>query len=565
MLSLAKSRLSGKILFFVFIACFLSSFLYSTIINVPADQPTIQAGINIAVEGDTVLVAVGIYFENLNWPSTTGINLIGSGVEDCIIDGDSLGSVIRMDYIIGPTTMIDGFTIQNGYANGDNYFAKGGGISCLEASLQLSNLNIIGNSASEEGGGIFCHDSNLNLFDISILNNVSNIEEWNTGGGGVHSRFSTLYMENVNFDNNLAVGSGGGLNCISTTLNMLNIEFNSNQSLYVGPVNNQFGGGGMFCYGGSSYVENAIFSNNYASSNGGGFALNISNAFMRNVCVTNNSAIAKGGGIYTTQSESELIDFLVANNTSGTSGGGLSINASIYPVLLTNVSIINNTSIQGGGICTMLWGPILKNCILWNNEPEEIYGIDHFNGPPEIAISYSDIQGGEAGIIFENGTVYWMLGNINEDPLFLGSGEYPYSLQFDSPCIDAGTPDTTGLNLPEYDLAGNPRIFGGRIDMGAYEWQGTPVYNEELPVINWGLSNHPNPFNPLTTISFDIKEHETGILTIFNIKGQLIESHRFESGKHNYLWDASEQASGIYLYKLQTESIIETRKMLLVK
>ena len=89
--------------------------------------------------------------------------------------------------------------------------------------------------------------------------------------------------------------------------------------------------------------------------------------------------------------------------------------------------------------------------------------------------------------------------------------------------------------------------------------------DEEIPTLIINLSNYPNPFNPLTSISFDIKENETGTLRIFNIKGQLIESHRFGSGKHNYLWDATEQSSGIYLYKLQTESITKTRKMLLLK
>lgn len=78
-------------------------------------------------------------------------------------------------------------------------------------------------------------------------------------------------------------------------------------------------------------------------------------------------------------------------------------------------------------------------------------------------------------------------------------------------------------------------------------------------------SNHPNPFNPLTSIQLDIKENETGILSIFNIKGQIIESHQFESGKYNYLWDASKQASGIYFYKLKTQAITVTRKMLLLK
>ena len=90
----------------------------------------------------------------------------------------------------------------------------------------------------------------------------------------------------------------------------------------------------------------------------------------------------------------------------------------------------------------------------------------------------------------------------------------------------------------------------------------------ELNIVHLKTSlykNYPNPFNPTTTISFDIKENETGILTLFNIKGQLIESHHFESDKYNYLWDASEQASGIYFYKLETQSYSETKKMILLK
>ncbi|MCK4979184.1 MAG: T9SS type A sorting domain-containing protein, partial [Candidatus Delongbacteria bacterium] len=79
------------------------------------------------------------------------------------------------------------------------------------------------------------------------------------------------------------------------------------------------------------------------------------------------------------------------------------------------------------------------------------------------------------------------------------------------------------------------------------------------------LSNFPNPFNPTTTISFDIAEGETGILTIFNLKGQLLELHEFNSGNYDCIWDATNQASGIYFYKLQTQTISETRKMLLLK
>ena len=86
-----------------------------------------------------------------------------------------------------------------------------------------------------------------------------------------------------------------------------------------------------------------------------------------------------------------------------------------------------------------------------------------------------------------------------------------------------------------------------------------------IPIISKLFANYPNPFNPVTTIQLDIKENESGILTIYNIKGQLIESNKFESGQHNYIWDATGQSSGLYFYKLQTESITEARKMLLLK
>ena len=97
------------------------------------------------------------------------------------------------------------------------------------------------------------------------------------------------------------------------------------------------------------------------------------------------------------------------------------------------------------------------------------------------------------------------------------------------------------------------------------EVTGTGTENEIVPAETILFQNHPNPFNPVTTISFNIKENETGILTIFNLKGQLIESQRFNSGKHEYLWNAENCSSGVYLYKLQTESFIETSKMLLLK
>ena len=79
------------------------------------------------------------------------------------------------------------------------------------------------------------------------------------------------------------------------------------------------------------------------------------------------------------------------------------------------------------------------------------------------------------------------------------------------------------------------------------------------------ISNYPNPFNPSTTISFSIKEEETGTLSIFNLKGQIICSKEFNSDRHNYSWNADTESSGIYIYQLETDSTIKTGRMLLLK
>ncbi|MBC8214992.1 MAG: hypothetical protein H8E64_00540 [Candidatus Marinimicrobia bacterium] len=99
-----------------FLILFASSIITGTVIHVPGDQPTIQAGIDYAVDSDTVLVAPGTYFENIIWPETNGIKLIGSGVNECFIDGsEGTNTIIRFDSpLIDLSTLLTGFTIQNG-------------------------------------------------------------------------------------------------------------------------------------------------------------------------------------------------------------------------------------------------------------------------------------------------------------------------------------------------------------------------------------------------------------------------------------------------------------------
>ena len=125
------------------------SFSFSTTINIPADYSTIQAGIDAASDGDTVLVAAGTYVENIVWSANTNIHLIGSGADSTIIDGDFNDCVIKNNEGSGIPSEIRGFTIQNGLTS-----FSGGGIEIdMVGDLLLKDL-IIKNNTAGNGGGV---------------------------------------------------------------------------------------------------------------------------------------------------------------------------------------------------------------------------------------------------------------------------------------------------------------------------------------------------------------------------------------------------------------------------
>ena len=315
-----------------------------------------------------------------------------------------------------------------------------------------------------------------------------------------------------------------------------------------------YGGGGIYCYNSSPSLVNVTIIGNSAYHGSGIYCCNNSSPSLVNVTITGNSANTNGGGIYCYDSNPSLVNVTITGNSVSNKGGGIYCYDS-NPSLV-NVTITGNSAWHGGGIyCNDNSNPSLVNCILWNDLPNEVIG------SPEI--SYSDIQGGWTGE-----------GNIDENPLFVGAGEHPFSLLEDSPCIDEGIPDTTGLNLPELDLAGNPRIYNGIIDMGAYEWQGVGIDDwQSSKTVNILSQNYPNPFNPETTIEYSLKEPGNICLEIYNIRGQKVRTlvNEFKAvGYYNVIWEGTDDndknvASGIYFYQMKTKDYSTVKKMILLR
>ena len=184
----------------------------------------------------------------------------------------------------------------------------------------------------------------------------------------------------------------------------------------------------------------------------------------------------------------------------------------------------------------------------------------------EVNIHYSLIEDSTSNIGYfgnGNGIVNWLEGNLDENPMFDSLGTNPFALLENSSCINAGTLDLpAGIELPEFDLAGNLRIYGETIEMGAYEFQGDPQSNDENEIIIpevTQISNYPNPFNPTTTIKLDLAESGKIELAIYNIKGQKVKTlmDAYSSKGHfKIIWRGVDDkkksvASGQYFIKLK--------------
>ena len=153
----------------------IASVAHGAIIHVPGDQPTIQAGIDASLYGDTVLVADGVYTgdgnKNLDFNGKTITVTSENGAESTIIDCERSGRGFYFHNGEYEASVVSGFTITNGYIDDD-----GGGICCEYSSSPTITNNTITNNLAEYVGGIYCeYSSSPTITNNTITNNSAHL------------------------------------------------------------------------------------------------------------------------------------------------------------------------------------------------------------------------------------------------------------------------------------------------------------------------------------------------------------------------------------------------------
>ena len=305
---------------------------------------------------------------------------------------------------------------------------QGGGMMLAGTQGSFDNMTITNNYANgSHGGGIWTNNSGDNEDGWVMTNSLISNNQSDWGGGGICMLESAPTLDNVTFSYNSANWFGGGISAMWSSPTIKNCNILDNQSYY---YYTGFGGGGMVAFGEGAFpiIEDTFIARNVTAN--------------------------EGGGIYFDDADGAILNRVtLVNNSSDRWNGGMSIQST--PVTITNCTIANNSSPNGGGI--ELWEEStadISNSIIYGNAPT---AISWYEGT-SATVTYSDIDDGWDGV-----------GNIDADPLFVNTmvsppGFLDYSLQIGSPCIDAGTTDIDQngtVDITEY--------FGSAPDMGAYE------------------------------------------------------------------------------------------------
>ena len=569
------------------------SFLsWGQIIHVPGDRSSIQDAIVASVDGDTILVDTGTYYENINFlgkaitvASHYLIEQDSAHLYNTIIDGSHRGPndsacVVLFNSGEDTTSVLYGFTITGGsgcYWPQHRIFVKmkgGGGIQIINCGAKICHNIITDNHVVNEweafGGGIqgaeLPEDKMIIIEDNLVYNNSVSGKRWVKGGGIVvafcHARIcNNIVRNNTVTGDSITVecASGGiwysnGLDYVAN-VNISGNVITNNEVISINPVASLNWGGGMVVMAVwdnvRARVNQNIIADNYIdapnASTGHGILINQCDSveFNNNVIYGNSSSapLSYGGGVCSWNSHPLMSHNLIYGN-SAYRGGGIYIGqGNTSQAHIINNTIYGNDATIGGGIYLRNSVSDIRNTIVWENTANSYPGICQ-EVSMENTVSYSDVQGGWTGTGEEN---------IDSDPLFFDAASGDFHLTQNSPCINTGDP------------ASPPDPDGSICDMGVFYYDSlyTEINDNNKDIFS--IRCYPNPFLNRIYIEYDMVTSGNVVITVFNHLGQKIESINqmtSQTGRQRLTWSAADQPGGIYFIQIMTGSNITTQKII---
>jgi len=300
-------------------------------------------------------------------------------------------------------------------------------------------------------------------------------------------------------------------------------------------------------------IDNCIFRDNVCEQLGGAIFHTAGAFTMTNTLLIGNRAETGGGMVSMAQDDMIIEDCVFVDNQADT-GGGLCFRYS-YVGLVKDCTFVGNKATTGSGIAIVggYSGNLeIQNTLITDGITGEGLAWD---GIGSLQLTCTDLYGNEGGDWV--GSIEDRLGldgNISADPCYCGAQnpDDPWTLDMTSPCLDVAGCGRIGARGSGCDLTGVT----------------APPKLARL----WPCA--PNPFNPRTTISFELTGDARVSLEVFDAAGRLvcglISGEIRSEGHHAVTWDGTDDggrrlASGVYLCRLQAGSIIDFVRLALVK
>jgi len=513
--------------------------------NLKISQCKSNDGRGIRISNNSVVTIDTLLIEDSHWVGSgdTGISILVEESNFTLDNGkfsniyaEGEGSALRADG--GSRVEISNTLVDSSYSKG-----YGGGMLFYQSDyVSIKNSSFIANRSVNGGGGI-----HVNEVDSLFLLNSTFIADSSQNGGAVELGGGKYYHLDGNvMENNVTTEGAGAINLWNNDkVEIFNSKFISNKS-----VND---GGAIYSWNTDSlFIDNSTFHGNEATDGNGG-AMTVKGdedsplyCEIKNTTFENNSG-NWGGAIAAFEPIDMNMDSVFATGNEASGNGSFIELCCGASVSITNSTIYNNET-NNNDLNVGDSKLTIKNSIIWK---DKIGG-----GGATIEVTYSDVEGGFTGT-----------GNINANPMFCDSwsGSWPqlagnYHLTFLSPAIGKGE---NGVNMGAFDV-------GCDIDNSLLS---VDELIDVTPTEYALHDNYPNPFNPTTTLRFDLPEISDITLTIYNMLGQKVRTFNYQNtsaGYHSVTWDATNDygdpvGAGVYLYQLQTKDFVKTRKMVLLK